>query len=311
MLKRLSGAAFGALLTLAGALGGAAVAQSFPSHPMVMVIPFAAGGPQDVLGRIIGQGMSEALGQQVIIENVGGAGGMSGSVRVAQATPDGYTMVLGSVGTHAQNQTLYKQPLYDAATDFTPVALIAETPIALITRKDLPPSNFKEFVAYTKANHAKMQYGSAGAGSATHLGCVVLNYVIGVEITHVPYRGTGPAMQDLQGGRIDYLCEVVSTAKPQIDGGTVKPIAIMTKERSKALPNVPTGLEQGTPNLEAYTWNAIFLPKGAPADIVKKLHDATVEAMKTPTVRERLEGLGAVIVSEDRATPQYLGQFVK
>src|SRR6202790_2374975 len=218
MLKKLSGAALGALLTLAGALGGAAVAQNFPNHPMVMVIPFAAGGPQDVLGRIIGQGMSEALGQTVIIENVGGAGGMTGSVRVAQAAPDGYTFVLASVGTHAQNQTLYKHPLYDAASDFTPVALVAETPIALITRKDLPPNNLKEFVAYAKANQAKMQYGSAGAGSATHLGCVVLNYVIGVNITHIPYRGTGPAMQDLSGGRIDYLCEVTSTGKPQIDG---------------------------------------------------------------------------------------------
>src|ERR1700681_4244650 len=167
MLEKLSGAACGALLMLAGALSGAAVAQNFPSHPMVMVIPFAAGGPQDVLGRIIAQSMGEALGQTVIIENVGGAGGMTGSVRVAQATPEGYTMVLGSGGTHAQNQTLFKQPLYDAATDFTPVALIAETPIALITRKDLPPTNFKEFVAYAKANHAKMQYGSHPAPPRT------------------------------------------------------------------------------------------------------------------------------------------------
>jgi tripartite-type tricarboxylate transporter receptor subunit TctC len=172
-------------------------------------------------------------------------------------------------------------------------------------------NNLQEFIAYGKANQGKMQYGSAGAGSATHLGCVLLNYLIGVEITHVPYRGTGPAMQDLQGGRIDYLCEIVSTAKPQIDGGTVKAIAIMTKDRSPALPNVPTGLEQGVPNLEAYTWNAIFLPKGTPADIVKKLNDATVEAMKTPGVRERLEALGAVIVPEDRATPEYLDLFVK
>src|SRR5450432_691840 len=228
MLKKLSVAVMGALLSLSGALGGA-VAQNFPNHPMVMVIPFAAGGPQDVLGRIIGQGMSEVLGQQVIIENVGGAGGMTGSVRVAQATPDGYTMVLGSVGTHAQNQTLYKHPLYDAATDFTPVALIAETPITLLTRKDLPPSNFKEFVSYAKANQAKMQYGSGGAGSATHLGCVVLNFVIGVDITHIPYRGNGPAMQDLAGGRIAYLCETVVPAKPQIDAGTVKGVAILTK----------------------------------------------------------------------------------
>jgi len=263
-----------------------------------------------VLGRIIGARMSEILGQQVVIENVGGAGGMTGSVRVAKAAPDGYTMVLGSVGTHAQNQTLYKQPLYDAATDFTPIALIAETPIALITRKDLPPNNLKEFVAYAKANQANMKYGSAGAGSATHLGCVVLNYVIGVDIVHVPYRGTGPAMQDLAGGRIDYLCDIIATAKPQIDSGTVKGIAIMTKERAEVLPNLPTALEQGT-DVQAYTWSALFLPKGASDDVVKKLNSAVVQAMHTPAVRDRMGSLGAVLVADDRATPQYLGQFVK
>ena len=217
----------------------------------------------------------------------------------------------GSRRGSTQGQSLYKRPLYQAASDFTPVALIAEVPIVLIAHKDLPAGNLAEFIAYAKANQGKMQYGSAGAGSATHLGCVLLNYLIGVDITHVPYRGTGPAMQDLQGGRIDYLCEVISTAKPQIDGGTVKAIAIMTKERSPALPNVPTGLEQGVPKLEAYTWNAVFLPKGAASDIVTTLNRATVEAMKTPTVRERLEGLGAMIVPEERATPQYLAEFVR
>ena len=309
MSGMLKGAAGACAILLA--ITGATLSQTYPARPMTMIIPFAAGGPTDVLGRVLAQRMSEILGQQIIVENVGGAGGMTGSKRVADAAPDGYTFVLGTVGTHAQSQTMYKKPLYHSATDFTPVALIAEVPIVLTTRKDLPVKDLKEFIAYAKANQTKMQYGSAGAGSATHLGCVLLNHLTGLDITHVPYRGTGPAMQDLQGGRIDYLCEIVSTAKPQIDGGTVKPIAIMTKERSRALPNVPTGLEQGPPNLEAYTWNAIFLPKGAPADVVKKLHDAAVEAMKTPTVKERLEGLGAVIVPEERATPEYLGQFVK
>ena len=307
MLARLTAAVFGILL----ALCGSAPAQNYPSKPLTMIIPFAAGGPTDVLGRVIAQRMSEIMGQQVVVENVGGAGGMTGSKRVADAAPDGYTFVLGTVGTHAQGQSLYKKPLYNAATDFTAVALIAEVPIVLITRKDLPVNNLQEFGAYAKANRAKMQYGSAGAGSATHLGCVLLNYLIGVDITHVPYRGTGPAMQDLQGGRIDYLCEIVSTAKPQIDGGTVKGIAMMTKERSKVLPNVPTGIEQGVPNLEAYTWNAIFLPKGAPAEMVNKLNRATVEAMESPNVRERLEGLGAVIVPPVRATPEYLAHFVR
>jgi tripartite-type tricarboxylate transporter receptor subunit TctC len=288
-----------------------AAAQTFPSRPLTMIIPFAAGGPTDVLGRVVAQRMSELLGQQVVVENVGGAGGMTGSKRVADAAADGYTFVVGTVGTHAQSQTMYKRPLYNAASDFTPVALMAQVPIILIVRKDLPVNNFREFVAYAKANQAKMQYGSAGAGSATHLGCVLMNYLIGTDITHVPYRGTGPAMQDLQGGRIDFLCEVITTAKPQVDGGTVKALAIFQKERSPALPDLPTALEQGTQNLDAYTWNAVFAPKNTPADVVKKLNDAIVQAIKTPSVRERLITLGADVVSEDRATPAYLGQLVK
>jgi len=246
----------------------------------------------------------------VIVENVGGAGGMTGGKRVAEAKPDGYTMLLGTVGTQAQGQTLYKHPLYDAVTDFTPVALIADVPIALLVRKDLPAKDLKEFVAYAKANQAKMQFGSAGAGSATHLGCVVLNTAMGTDITHVPYKGTGPAMQDLVAGRIDFLCEIISTAKPQIDGGTVRALAIMTKDRSPVLPNLPTTLEQGL-DVQAYTWNAIFLPKGAPADVVKKLHDAIVTAMDTPAVKERLQGIGAQVVAPDRRSPEYLGSFVK
>lgn len=301
---------FGAALAAILALTGSASAQNFPTHPMTMIIPFAAGGPTDLLGRVIAARMGEILGQTVVVENIGGAGGMNGSKRVADAAPDGYTFVLGTVGTHAQNQSLYKHPIYNAATDFTPVGLIAEVPIVLITRKDLPANDLKEFVAYAKANTAKMQFGSAGAGSATHLGCVVLNTAMGTDIVHVPYKGTGPAMQDLIGGRIDFLCEIISTAKPQIDGGRVKAIAIMTKTRSSVEPNLPTTMEQGL-DVQAYTWNAIFLPKGAPEAVVKKLNSAIVETIKTPAVRERLEGFGAQIVSDDRTTPEYLGRFVK
>src|SRR5262249_46210047 len=232
-------------------------------------------------------------------------------LRVAQAAPDGYNIVLGTVGTHAQNQTLYKRPLYNAIADFAPVALVAEVPTVLIVRKDLPVSNLKEFVAYAKKNQEKMSFGSAGAGSATHLACVILDVAMGTHITHVPYRGTGPAMQDLQAGRIDYLCEIVTTAKAQIDGNTVKAIALMNGTRSPALPNVPTTVEQGLANAEAYTWNAIFLPKNAPDAIVKKLNDATLQAMHNGLVKERLEGLGAQIVPDDRATPAYLGNVVK
>jgi tripartite-type tricarboxylate transporter receptor subunit TctC len=302
---------FGAVL-LALCVGGVttASAQDYPNRPITLIVPFAAGGPTDVLARAMGQKLTEILAQPVIVENVGGAGGMLGGSRVAQAAPDGYTIGLGTVGTHAQNQSLYKKPLYDASKDFTPVVLMAELPIILIVRKDLPASNLKEFAAYTKANQDKMQFGSAGAGAATHLGCVVVNTALGTNVTHVPYSGTGPAMTDLIGGRIDFLCEIITTAKPQIDGGTVKAIATLAKTRSPALPNVPTAAEQGVSDMEAYTWNAFFLPKGAPPAVIKRLNEATVQAMKDPGVRSKLEGLGAVFVSADRTTPDYLGKFV-
>src|SRR5512146_1501141 len=304
MKKALFGAVLGGLLALTGAAGAA----GYPDRTLTMIIPFAAGGPTDVLGRVMAQRMGEILGQTVIVENIGGAGGMNGGKKVADARPDGYTMLLGTVGTQAQGQTLYKKPLYNSVTDFTPVALIADVPIVLIVRKDLPVNNLKEFVAYAKENQAKMQFGSAGAGSATHLGCVVLDTAMGTHIVHIPYKGTGPAMQDLIGGRIDFLCEIISTAKPQIDGGRVKALAIMTKERSPVEPNLPTALEQGL-DVQAYTWNALYLPKGAPADVVKKLNEATVAAMTTPAVHDRLQTLGAMIVAPDRRSPEYLGKF--
>jgi tripartite-type tricarboxylate transporter receptor subunit TctC len=305
MKKSIIAAVFAGLL----ALTGSASAQNFPERQISMIIPFAAGGPTDVLGRIVAQRMGEILKQTVIVENVGGAGGMTGGKRAADARPDGYTILLGTVGTQAQGQTLYKKPLYNAVTDFAPVGLIAEVPIALLVRKDLPAKDLKEFVAYAKANQTTMQFGSAGAGSATHLGCVVLNSAMGTNITHVPYKGTGPAMQDLVAGRIDFLCEIISTAKPQIDAGTVRALAIMTADRSPVLPNLATTKEQGL-DVQAYTWNALFAPKGTPAAVIKKLNDAMVEAINTPATKERLQSIGAQVVAPDRRTPEYLAKFV-
>jgi tripartite-type tricarboxylate transporter receptor subunit TctC len=292
------------------ALPGVADAEDWPTRPLTMINPFAAGGPNDVMARLFAQRMGEILGQPIIVENVGGAGGMNGADRVAKSAPDGYTFLQGTVGTQAQNQSLFKNPAYNSTTDFAPVALVLEAPLVLVARKDLPVNNMKEFVAYAKANGAKMQFASAGTGSAIHLGCALVNLVAGLDIVHVPYRGANPAMQDLMGGRVDYLCDIITTAKPQIDAGTVKAIAILTRERSKVLPNVPTAVEQGF-EVEAYTWNAFFLPKGTPEAIVQKLNHATVEAMKTPAVREKLESAGLQFVSDDRTTPEYLATFVQ
>jgi len=292
------------------ALTGIARAQDYPTRPITMIIPFAAGGPTDVLGRVVGARMGEVLGQQIVIENVGGAGGMTGSARVANAPPDGYSMVLGTVGTHAQGQTLYAKPLYNSVTDFTPVALLAEVPLVLITRKDLPVNNFKEFVDYAKANQAKMSYGSAGAGSATHLGCVLLDYILGTKITHVPYRGAGPAMQDLIGGRLDFIAEQISTALPQIQGNAVKAIATLGLDRAPGIENLPTAQEMGLPGLDCGSWGSLSFPKGTPGEIVRRLAQASNEAVETPAVRERFKSIGVTIPAAERRTPEYLAKFV-
>jgi tripartite-type tricarboxylate transporter receptor subunit TctC len=292
-----------------GAAESPAAAQSWPTRPVSMVVPFAAGGGTDVLGRIIGRRLGEVLGQQVVIENVGGAGGMVGSARVAKATPDGYQFVLGS-RADAINQTLYKTPLYNLRTDLAPVVLVADQPTVLVARKDLPVENLQEFIAYTKKNQATMQFGSAGAGSTGHVDCALLNATIGVDIAHVPYRGGGPAMQDLIAGRFDYFCTLSGTIVPQIESKLVKPIAVLTRERAPMLPNLASAHEQGLKDFEASTWFAFFLPSRTPATIVQRLHEATVAAMETPALQARLLESGAIVVAADRRSPDYLRRFV-
>jgi tripartite-type tricarboxylate transporter receptor subunit TctC len=287
-----------------------ATAQNWPTRQLTMVYPFAAGSGGDILGRIFASRLSELLGQPVTFDNVGGAGGMTGASRVAKAAPDGYQFLLGSSSTLAVNQTFYLNPLYNAATDFAPVALVAESPIILVARKDLPASNMQEFITFAKANQAKMQYGSAGAGSLPHLACALLNTTIGVDIPHIPYRRGSPAMQDLIAGRIDYQCPAAELAVPQIQGNQVKAIAILTKNRSSILPNLASAHEQGLADFEAGIWYAFALPKGTPAAIVQKLHDATVATMNTPGVRERLRDFGSELVAPERRSPEYLQKFI-
>jgi tripartite-type tricarboxylate transporter receptor subunit TctC len=292
------------------ALAAPARAQDWPTRPVTMIVPFAAGGAFDVLGRILAPRMSESLGQQVVVENVAGAGGVIAAVRVARAPADGYQFLLGDSSV-AHDQTIYKNPRFNAIADFAPVALIADQPTVLIVRKDLPVNNLPEFIAYAKANQAKMQFGSAGTGSPIHLACVLLNLAIAVNVTHIPYRGGAPAIQDLVGGRIDYLCPIATTAIPPIESKQVKAIAILTRNRSPSLPALASADEQGLANFEAGAWNAIFLPGGTPAAIVQKLHSAAVAAMEAPEVRSRLDQLGATIVAPERRSPEYLQSFVE
>jgi tripartite-type tricarboxylate transporter receptor subunit TctC len=275
-----------------------------------MVVPFAAGGAFDVMARIFAPQLSQSLGQQVIVENVGAAAGIVGTNRVAKATPDGYTFLLGTIGTHAYNSTLYKKLPYNAVTDFAPVALVAEQPMVLITRKDFPADTLPEFIAYVKANAAKLQYGSAGVGSTTHLGCALLNSAAGLDVTHVPYRGGGPVMADLIAGQVHYMCSNSAGALPQIEGGTVKGIALLARARSSLIPTLATAEEQGLKDFEAITWTGFFLPKGTPPEIVDKLHAATVQMMDTPALAERMRELGVTLVPSERRSPQYLADFV-
>jgi tripartite-type tricarboxylate transporter receptor subunit TctC len=301
----------GVLFTCATACGGAASAQDWPARPITLVVPFAAGGPVDVAARLIAPRVGESLGQQIVIENMVGAGGMTGSNRVAKATPDGYLLVLGNAGTHAYNQSLYKKPLYNSEAEFAPVGVVLENTKVLILRKDFPASTIPEFVAAVKANAAKMQYGSAGGGSATHISCLLLNYRMGTNVTHVPYRGAGPVLPDLIAGRTDFMCEVISTALPPIQSNLVKPIALLSTRRAAVLPELPTALEQGLADVDADGWNALFLPKGTPEPIIRRLNFAVGDALSNPALARRMEELGLTVPPPERRTPEHLAKLLR
>ena len=298
------------VVALAAAITSAS-AEDWPARPVTMVLPFAAGGPLDVIGRVVAARLSEKLRQQVIVENVTGAGGTIGSNRVAKAAPDGYQFVFGHVGTHAFSQTLYKKPPYNAVTDFAPVVIISHGLFLLIARNDLPVGTLAEFVAYTKENQGTMQFGSAGAGSINHLACVLLNRAMGTNVTHVPYRGTGPAMQDLIAGRLDYMCDSIATALPQIQRNTVKAIANLSPSRASLLPNLATAREQGLTEIAIDSWTAFFFPKGTSEPIIRRLNHAASEVLDTPSVSERLLGLGVRVSAPEHRSPEYLATLLR
>jgi tripartite-type tricarboxylate transporter receptor subunit TctC len=298
-----------ALAILLG-LTAAAQAQDYPNRPITLIVPFAAGGGLDVSVRIQAQRMSELLGQTIVTENIGAAAGTVGSLRVAKAVPDGYTFLIGNSGTHAYSQWLYKKQPYNAATDFDPVGMMTESPRALIARKNLPVNNLKELIAYLKTNEKTAQFGSAGVGAGTHIPCVLLNMAMGVDITHIPYRGEAPVVQDIIGGRIDYMCATIQTGAGLINQGQVKGIAVLSETRVPIAPDIPTSGEQGLPGVESSVWNAFFVPKGTPEPIVRKLNKAMIDTLDDPNIRKRLEELGLVIVPPERRTPEYLAKFL-
>jgi tripartite-type tricarboxylate transporter receptor subunit TctC len=276
--------------------------------PITIVVPFAAGGPSDAMARLIAQGLGEVTGSKVVVENTPGAGGTLGSARVSKAEPDGTTLVFGNIGTHAANVGLYKSLPYNPETDFSPVTLVASVPFVVSVKKQLPVSDFAAFK--TLAGSTDLNFGSAGIGSASHLACLLLNAALGGKSKHIPYRGVAPAMNDLVGGQIDFMCDQTVTMIPQIQSGTIKPLAVMSGSRIGQLPQLPTLAESGLPKVEVEAWNAIFAPKSTPDAVTKKLSEQIQAALQLPAIRDRLLGLGAVVPTGDAAGPDALRRHV-
>jgi tripartite-type tricarboxylate transporter receptor subunit TctC len=287
-----------------------AEAQNYPTRSAVVIVPFAAGGPADITGRIVADIFSRHLGQQFVVENVGGAGGTTGTTRAAHAPPDGYTLISGHLGTNAVAQVFYPNLGYDPEKDFEPVGLIAEQPELLTVRKDFPANNLKEFAAYAKANESKLNMGHAGVGSVSYVGCLLLNSTIGIKPTLVPFTGTAPVMNAILAGNVDYDCDPVLGPLPHVRAGTAKALAIAAKKRSPLLPDVPTSAEQGMPEFDCSPFYAVFAPKGTPKEIVDKLAAALNKGLDEPAVRTRLESLGADIAEPARRGPKALAALV-
>ncbi|HKG84177.1 MAG TPA: tripartite tricarboxylate transporter substrate-binding protein [Beijerinckiaceae bacterium] len=309
-MRWLTAALAAALAAVLATLAGPALA-AYPERPVTVVVPFAAGGATDVIARIYADHMSRTLGQQLVIENVTGAGGTIAATRVARASPDGYTLLMGNLGTQAASVGLYPNLAYDPRTDFAPIMNAAATPMLVAAKNDLPVKDFREFVAYVKANAGKLNYGTGGVGATSHLTCLFLDTLLDVKVQHVPFRGSGPALNALIAGQIDYVCDQTVGIVPQIQGRQVKGLVAAVKTRIPVIPDVPTSEEQGLPQFQAAGWNALFAPKGTPADIVEKLNAAAKAALRDETVRKRLLELGAELPDEAGQTPAALGELVR
>jgi tripartite-type tricarboxylate transporter receptor subunit TctC len=297
-------------VTLVALASSGAAAQDWPTRALTMVVPFAAGGPMDTLARILQPALGETLGQQIIIENQPGGGGMTGSLRVSQASADSHMFVLASIGTHAIGHSMHSKPSYHPASDFQPVIFVADTPLMLMVKKDLAPNSLKEFTDYAKTNHDKMTFASGGTGTSSHISCVMLNQLMGVTVTHVPYRGGGPAFADLIAGRVDYICNYVSIAAAAVKQGQVKAIAMLAGARTPLLPDLKTADEQGLKDFDVSAWNAILLPKSATPAMVAKLNAAVSKALDNPQLRSRFDAIGLIVAAPERRSPDYLRKFI-
>jgi tripartite-type tricarboxylate transporter receptor subunit TctC len=302
------------IVTLAAVLGIAATAAhaqgTYPTRPITLVVPFAAGGTTDVVARLMADHMSRTLGQQLVVENVTGAGGTVGVTRVSRADPDGYTILMGNLGTQAASVGLYPKLAYDPRTDFEPIMNSASTPMLVVAKKDLPVKDFKEFVTYLKANAPKMNYGSGGVGSTSHLTCLFLESLLGVKPQHVPFRGSGPALNALLGSQVDYVCDQTVAIVPTVQAKEAKGLVVAVPNRLPVVPDVPTSAEEGLPQFQATGWNALFAPKGTPKDILTKLNAAARAALKDENTRKRLLDLGAELPDEAGQTPEALAKLV-
>jgi tripartite-type tricarboxylate transporter receptor subunit TctC len=298
-----------AAIAVSGSIGAVA-AQDYPSHPITMGMPFAAGGPGDVLARALAEGMRQPLGQNVLVDNITGAAGSIGTGVVARAAPDGYSLILGNWTTHVVNAVAYALP-YDVVKDFEPVALVATQPVVVIARSTLPANNLQELIAWLKANPDKATSGNAGIGSATHVASVFFQQETGTHFQLVPYRGGAPAMVDLLAGNIDMMFDLATDALPQIRSGKVKAFAVTAKNRIGAAPDIPTSDESGVPALHIALWNGLWAPRGTPKPIIDKLDAAVVTALSDEQLRARLTDLGIEIAPRDEQNPQSLAGFQK
>ena len=302
-------AAAALLLAVSGISG--TQAQDYPARPVTMIVPFAAGGPADITARIVADIFSRHLGQRFVIENVGGAGGTIGTLRAARATPDGYTILLGHMGTNSLAPAFYPNLGYDPQKDFEPIGLTAEYPELLVVRKNFPANNLREFVAYAKANANKLNVGHAGVGSISYIGCLLLNAAMGIKPALIPFTGTAPVLSAMLGGEIDYECDPVLGTMAQVRAGDVRALAIAAKKRSPMLPDVPTSYEQGLPEFDCAVVYAAFAPIGTPKPIIDKLADALNKGLGEEQVQNRLAELGAESIEPGRRGPKPLADLVR